>query len=376
MRSAEEEEADAARASGTHDNTNENAVDVAALTCALDAGQVDVAVHWLQLLLLENGDRHQQPTKRRKALNRSRIRRLKTLQNAVVQMLSDHDTDREEDTLTLRPGLAKATCELSYSQLQMFALQRMQPSSTAYNVVRALQFCDVPLDLTALESACHALMAKHEALRTCFDADMNAGGQPRQIVHPLTYFQGKLGVFGVIQSELLASRCNEDSSRDGELAALVAKVVDEPFDLAHQAPIRVYALVSPDQSPTSQWVLAVVLHHIVTDAASSQIFWNDFHELHNRFRHSDDAMVSKTEFIQQLETQASSGSRVTYQDFAVWQRFRMRSGIMAPALQYWMQQLTEGGAPRFLSFRSTRKQLYLVLLTSLKRLDRPLQRAT
>ncbi|KAE9192996.1 Tyrocidine synthase 2, partial [Phytophthora fragariae] len=323
---------------------NENAVDVAALTRALDAGQVDVAVHWLQLLLMESGDQDHPLTKRRKTIKHTRVRRLKTLQNAVAQMLRDYDKDREEDSLTLRPGLATAVCELSYSQLQMFALQRMRPSSTAYNVVRALQFTDVPLDLAALESACNALVAKHEALRTCFDVDASAGAQPRQIVHPLSHFHGELGVFRVVQSELLTLL---DSSSDAELAAVVAKVADEPFDLARQAPIRVYAVVSLEQSSTP-WVLAVVLHHIATDAASSQLFWNDFHTLYDRFLHSENAMVSTAEVIRQLEVEASSGSRVTYRDFAVWQRSRMRSGVLAPALQYWMQQLTESGAPPLL----------------------------
>ncbi|KAF1781100.1 Condensation domain [Phytophthora cactorum] len=248
-------------------NSQDEAVDLAALTRALDAGQVDVAVHWLQLLLLSRtGD---QPIQHSKTLKSSRVRRLKTLQNAVAQMLDDYEKHTEEEGLTLRPGLAVRTgdlsCELSYSQLQMFALQRLQPSSTAYNVVRAL-----------LLSTCDALMVKHEALRTCFDVDTNAGGQPRQIVHPLAHFRGEL----------------EESSNYAELAAFVAKTMDEPFDLARQAPIRVYAFTT-----------------------SSQLFWSDFHELYARFLHKDDH-VTIQEFVQNLETKTCSAVHLTYRDFA------------------------------------------------------------
>ncbi|KAL4162202.1 hypothetical protein PRNP1_002749 [Phytophthora ramorum] len=309
--------------------------EVAELTRALDAGQVDVAVHWLQLLLL------------RKLRKSSRVGRLKTLQTAVAQMLKDQD---EEDRLTLRPGLASrtadASCELSYSQLQMFALQALQPSSTAYNVVRALQLNGVPLDATALKSTCDALMAKHETLRTCFDVDTNAGGQPRQIVHPLSHFRGNLGVVKIVECELLESHSSEESEL--EIAMFVTKATDESFDLAQQAPIRVYAFTSPDLDSTSPWILAVVLHHIVMDAASSQLFWNDFHKLYARFLHSEDFDTTAPELVQQLETEASNGTRLTYRDFAVWQRSQMRSGIMAPQLQYWMKQLTEGGVPPLL----------------------------
>ncbi|OWZ15921.1 LOW QUALITY PROTEIN: Nonribosomal peptide synthetase [Phytophthora megakarya] len=326
------------------DDANE-VVDLTSFTRALDAGQVDVAVHWLQLLLLSRTEDTQH--KRRKTLQNSRVRRLKTLQSAVNQMLSDYETHKEDDGVTLRPGLAvrNSSCELSYPQLQMFALQRMQPCSTAYNVVRALQFNDIPLDLNTLEKTCYALMAKHEALRTCFDVDTSAGGQPRQIVDSVANFRGKSGIVKVVETELLA-QYREQNSRTSELAAFVAKTAQEPFDLAQQAPIRVYVFTSPEHNPTSPWILAVVLHHIVTDAASSQIFWNDFHELYARFLHSDNATMS--EIVQQFETEASGFDRLTYRDFAVWQRLRMRSGVMAPLLQYWTHQLNEGGVPPLL----------------------------
>ncbi|UIZ25735.1 hypothetical protein KXD40_006075 [Peronospora effusa] len=322
-------------------------VNVIALARALDAGNVDVAVHWLQLLLMTKD----QSTKRKKPLENSRGRRLQTLWNAVNQMLSDFDKHQEEDSLVLRPGLASrsanASCELSYSQLQMFALQKLQPSSTAYNVVRALQFIDVPFDLAALRNTCDALMAKHETLRTCFHADTNAGGHEKQVVHPLSHFQDQLGVFTVIPCEMLVSGGKEDEN-DTELAAFVAKTIDNAFDLAHQAPIRVFAFTSPDQHITSPWILAVVLHHIVTDAASSQIFWNDLHQLYAHFLFSNDAETTASEFIKQLETNASSAARLTYRDFSVWQRSRMRSGITAPLLQYWLQLLTDDSVPDLL----------------------------
>ncbi|POM66672.1 Nonribosomal peptide synthetase [Phytophthora palmivora] len=261
-------------------------------------------------------------------------------------MLVDYENHKEEEGVTLRPGLAVksgASCELSYPQLQMFALQRLQPSSTAYNVVRALQF-NSSLDFNALEKTCDALMVQHEALRTCFDVDTSAGGQPRQFVHPVAHFQGRLGVLRRVQTELLMSRGSKDTSHNAELASFVANTTDEPFDLAHQAPIRVFVFTGPGQN-SIPWILAVVLHHIVTDAASSQIFWNDFHEYYSHFLHTDSTIPR---FVQRLEIEASSATRLTYRDFAVWQRLRMRSGVTAPLLQYWTQQLTGGGVPPLL----------------------------
>ncbi|CAI5745109.1 unnamed protein product [Peronospora destructor] len=330
-------------------HNKDSEVNVTALAQALDTGNVDVAVHWLQVLVMTRD----QSTKRRKTLEISRGRRLKTLRDAVNQMLGDFDNQKEEDGLILRPGLAprsvNASCELSYSQLQMFALQRLQPSSTTYNVVRALQSSDVPFDLAALKDTCDTLMAKHEALRTCFDGDTNAGGQERQVVHPLSHFQDELGVFSVIPCEMLAS-IGKENENNTELAAFVATTIDNAFDLAHQAPIRVFAFTSPDRTITSPWILAVVLHHIVTDAAFSQILWSDLHQLYAHFLFSNDAETTTPEFIQQLETNASSAARLTYRDFSVWQRSRMRSRITAPLLQYWLQVLADDSVPELLNF--------------------------
>ncbi|GMF48679.1 unnamed protein product [Phytophthora fragariaefolia] len=153
------------------------------------------------------------------------------------------------------------------------------------------------------------------------------------------------GIVRMVKTALLTPRCNEDPSADSELAGFVARVVDEPFDLAHQAPIRVYAFASPYHNSTSSWVLAVILHHIVTDATSSQLFWNDFHELYAHALHGDTATVS---LALKLDTDASNGSRLSYRDFAVWQRSCMRSGIIASGVQYWTQQLTEGVVPQLL----------------------------
>ncbi|KAI9984084.1 hypothetical protein PInf_005374 [Phytophthora infestans] len=174
-------------------NSQTEATDVAALTQALDAEQVDVAVHWLQLLLLSRTGGP--PTHHNKTLKSSRVRRLKTLQNAVAQMLDDYDKHPEETGLKLRPGLAVRTgalsCELSYPQLQMFALQRLQPSSTTYNVVRALLLSDLPLDFAALQGTCDALMAKHEMLHFVIGAP-SSGQDAAELQDIMGYFVNTL----------------------------------------------------------------------------------------------------------------------------------------------------------------------------------------
>ncbi|TDH73732.1 hypothetical protein CCR75_003297 [Bremia lactucae] len=321
------------------------ALHLAALTKSLDDGHVDMAAHWLELLVLSRTvNPSNQPEKSQTS---SRHRRLKTLANVVAQMLDDCDKYKHDNQFVLTPGIADRTAttsfELSYAQLQMFALQQLQPSSTAYNVVRALYFPTTPFNKVILKSTINALVAKHEILRTCFA--VNTDGQPRQFVHPLSHFQGPFKVFHIVPTNDLYPHVN---TNDANLTALVAKVIDLPFNLAQEAPIRVYAFTAFTPSSTTPWILAVVLHHIATDAASSELLWEEFDTFYTHFQRQQDTSACIPSFLKQLETESSSLTHVTYRDFAVYERTRMRSGVAAPYLQYWTQHLTIPHVPPLL----------------------------
>ena len=89
--------------------------------------------------------------------------------------------------------------------------------------------------------------ARHEVLRTVFPAD---AGQPyQQILDPAGL---EWGLEPVPVSE-------------GDLAAVVAGICGEPFDLASQVPLRARLL----RLGPGEHVLVVVIHHIATDGWSA-----------------------------------------------------------------------------------------------------------
>src|SRR5262245_66430701 len=69
---------------------------------------------------------------------------------------------------------------LSFAQQQLWLVDRLRPGSPAYNLSRAYRLAG-ELDLTALESALTAIVARHEALRTTFH---ETDGEPVQMVGP------------------------------------------------------------------------------------------------------------------------------------------------------------------------------------------------
>ena len=69
-------------------------------------------------------------------------------------------------------------------QEQLWFLGRLDPTSTAYHLPRAVRLKG-PLDVAALREAFAALVARHDILRTTFHDD---DGQPRQRVLPVGRF--------------------------------------------------------------------------------------------------------------------------------------------------------------------------------------------
>ncbi|KAF1333252.1 Phosphoribosylformimino-5-aminoimidazole carboxamide ribotide isomerase, partial [Globisporangium splendens] len=101
-------------------------------------------------------------------ISKSRKKREATLHSAFDTIA----TLLQRQRAPLVPGLsgdeshaAADGFELSYPRLQMFVLHKLEPKSTACNIVRAVKIANAPFDAMALHRACSALMAKHEVLQ-------------------------------------------------------------------------------------------------------------------------------------------------------------------------------------------------------------------
>ncbi|KAJ0393244.1 hypothetical protein P43SY_007226 [Pythium insidiosum] len=294
--------------------------EIAPLAAALESGQVDDVVCALLPLLSTDG-------------SAVRRHRLQALSAAVAKL---HELLRLQ-SVELAPGLCAdpQNARLSYAQLQMFTLQAMAPESTAYNITRAVKVSSWPLDLDALRATIEALASRHDVLRTCFP--MTASGEPRQRLLPVAELQRS-------QPALVRHVTYDGSLQDDQLAAFVDATVREPFDLTRDAPLRVVAF-SSSCSDAPAWVLAVVLHHIATDPESSAVFWSDLEAFYAQFVElSADDRVARLQELQQRELTARQ-RRLSYRDYAEWQHVRLQSGLLAPSLQYWAQQLSAGDVP-------------------------------
>ncbi|WP_317658691.1 non-ribosomal peptide synthase/polyketide synthase [Pseudomonas sp. KU43P] len=201
---------------------------------------------------------------------------------------------------------------LSFAQQRMWFLWQLDPQSDAYNMPVALEL-DGELDRTALERAFNGLLARHEALRTCFPSE---GGEVYQHVLPA-------GDFQLPYSDLRGAA--EPASQAQALRAAQAQA---PFDLVH-GPVLRGRLLRLDRQ---RHHLLLTLHHMVGDGWSMDILVRELGQLYAAECSGQPANLAALP--------------IQYVDYALWQRDWLAGGEGKRQLEYWHSQLAD--APRIL----------------------------
>jgi len=208
-----------------------------------------------------------------------------------------------------RDASARGRCHLSYAQLRQWLLWQLDPRGTAYHISGALRL-DGRLDAEAVRDALHAIVQRHESLRTVFRADAQ-GLAEQWILDP-----GPLD-FALVDLRDVAGREAREARARQEARALS----DTPFDLGEGPLLRVRLVRIEAESH----LLVVVMHHIVSDGWSMQIVVDEFVE---RYR----ARV----LGQPLALPALA---LQYADYAAWQRGWLEAGERDRQLDYWQARL-------------------------------------
>ncbi|MFI5606844.1 non-ribosomal peptide synthase/polyketide synthase [Amycolatopsis sp. NPDC051903] len=188
---------------------------------------------------------------------------------------------------------------LSAAQRRMWVLDRIGTTAAAYTYPLFVRLRG-PLDVEALRLAFGDVLARHEVLRTVL---AEHEGEPYQ------------SVVDSPEIPLAAGDCAES-----EVDEKVAQLARRRFDLACELPVRIDVLRVADDDH----VVAVLLHHAVTDEWSDRPFLTDL----------------GTAYAARLRGGAPEWTPlpVQYADFALWQQdFLADAG--AEQLGYWSEAL-------------------------------------
>ncbi|HEX7242739.1 MAG TPA: condensation domain-containing protein, partial [Longimicrobiaceae bacterium] len=209
---------------------------------------------------------------------------------------------------------------LSFAQQRLWFLEQLEPGTPFYNTWAVHEYRGA-LDEDAMERALREVVRRHETLRTRFVA---AGVEPVQVA-------GGWEGFRLPRADL---RGIADAGREGEVRRAVSRLVRAPLDLEAGPPLRAALL----RSGEGEWVLALVIHHAVSDGWSFGILFRELFALYTAFAGGLSSPLPEL--------------AIQYADFAVWQREHLAGERLEEQLTYWRGELE--GAPEVLDLPADR----------------------
>ncbi|WP_253267541.1 non-ribosomal peptide synthetase, partial [Streptomyces sp. NL15-2K] len=216
---------------------------------------------------------------------------------AAVLTTGEDDTP---DSAPLVPVARDGALPLSFAQERLWFLDDFAPDSVEYNLMTTLRLTGA-LDVAALRAAVNGLVARHEALRTTFDS---YDGQGVQVVH-----------------EMLDVPVRLVEPAPDHVEQALRREATTPFDLRTGPLMRVLLV----RTTPTEHILALSLHHIVTDGWSMGVVTRELSALYAAAVRGEEAVLP--------------GLPVQYGDYAVWQRERLAGDALEEQLAYWREQL-------------------------------------
>ncbi|PSK46149.1 Nonribosomal peptide synthetase 2 [Elsinoe australis] len=236
-----------------------------------------------------------------------------TLSELAVVIAQGSASDKAIPQILDRTGPVKQ----SFAQGRLWFFSQLNIGSLWYMLPLALRLRGA-VDIHALDAALRTLESRHETLRTTFQERHGVGVQ---IVHEAR--STPIRIVDVPGKDVIS------------LEAALKLEQTKPFDLSREPGWRVSLLrVSEDD-----YVLSMVMHHIVSDGWSIEILLRELRKFYSAGVRGSDPLSC----VKKLPIQ--------YRDFAIWQKQDPQLQEHARQLEYWKEQLRDSSPAQFLLAR-------------------------
>lgn len=232
----------------------------------------------------------------------------------IISFLRQANVTTNSTSTPLIPISRNGNLPLSFAQQRLWFLDQLVPNNAFYNTPAAVRLTG-SLNLAALQETFNEIVRRHAALRTTF---ATVEGQPVQAIAPTL----------TLSIPVIDLRQLPAAERDNEARRLTTQEAQRPFDLSKGSLLRVTLL----RLEEAEYVLLMILHHIVSDGWSMGVLIREIATLYA-------AIISEkpSPFLPPLAIQ--------YGDFAFWQRKWLQEvgttqeSPLQTQLAYWRQQL-------------------------------------
>jgi acyl carrier protein len=196
---------------------------------------------------------------------------------------------------------------LSFSQERLLSIARGTGKSATYHI-HSIVHLQGKLKVEALSKSFQEIIARHEILRTTFV--LVEGEAIQKIANKVNF-----------QLRAIDLRDVEKKHQPKAIQTKIDRLLEQPFDLAADLPWRFELIQIEDK----EYLLIRVMHHIISDAWSGNIFWRELCTFYNLF------CIDKSPELPQLKIQ--------YADYAAWQRQQLQQDKWQTAIAYWQEKL-------------------------------------
>ncbi|MEM6684277.1 MAG: amino acid adenylation domain-containing protein [Bacteroidota bacterium] len=223
-----------------------------------------------------------------------------------VQLLAGAENDQYETI----PQLAlQEDYAVSSGQHRLWILSQFKEGSLAYHMP-SFVYLEGDYDLENFQKAVHAVVARHEILRTVFI--QKSSGEVRQRIIPKEETNFKINYHDFSQQADSETAFEQYRKQDAQQA----------FDLEN-GPLFRCSLV---QLAENQYAFYYNLHHIISDGWSMGILRKDILQYYQQYQNG--TVVS----LQPL--------RIQYKDYSQWQQSQQSEASFVAQRDYWLQTLS------------------------------------
>ena len=229
---------------------------------------------------------------------------ISALADGLLQLWEETSSDPGKRQIPIPCVARDDHLPVSHAQEQLWFLNQLLPSSSAYNVAVRVDIRGA-LDRDVLLRSLEAVQARHEVLRTAF---RSVDGLPQAVLAPKPF-----------------EMPFEHISSEAELAEAALHEARVPFDICVGPLLRARLFGLKDH----RHVLVLTMHHIVTDGWSFRILLRDLGHIYQALQHGEPIPLAELP--------------VQYADYAQWQRVQLSSPDFGTHIDYWKSALA--GAP-------------------------------
>jgi amino acid adenylation domain-containing protein len=242
-----------------------------------------------------------------KASLETRISRLSPDKRLALEKLLASRSSVKSQPSPIARQARSSSAPLSYAQERLWFLDQLKPGTSLFNLSWPYRIREI-VDEVVLERSLNEIVRRHESLRTAFKA---IDGEPYQVLVPSLWIPLRLADLRHLEKPELEAKAVQLATEDAK----------RPFEL-ERVPLVRYTLLRLSEE---DYVFLLTMHHIISDAWSAEIFWNELLTIWAAYANGEPSPLPEPP--------------IQYADFAIWQRNWLKGAVLVEQLAYWKKQL-------------------------------------